>query len=109
MTATRAPVTAEQLTVIPANEASWEDLAAIFGATDYPGRCQCQRFKVAGWIWRAALVWAVTCHCFRRCYDWSLHWLFEVDRGLMRRTDSRAQARTDEVSRRLGQSEGGLA
>jgi hypothetical protein len=28
------------------------DLLAIFGTTDYPGRCHCQRFKVAGWIWR---------------------------------------------------------
>src|SRR6266436_6112560 len=38
--------------MVPANEASWDDLAAIFGTTDYPGRCQCQRFKVVGWIWR---------------------------------------------------------
>ncbi|WP_372671722.1 GNAT family N-acetyltransferase [Amycolatopsis kentuckyensis] len=38
--------------VVPANEASWDDLVAIFGTADYPGRCQCQRFKVAGWIWR---------------------------------------------------------
>jgi len=45
-------ITAEQLTIVPANEASWDDLAAIFGTTDYPGRCQCQRFKVVGWIWR---------------------------------------------------------
>ena len=30
----------------------WDDLAAIFGTTDYPGQCQCQRFKVLGWIWR---------------------------------------------------------
>ncbi|MEQ4724752.1 hypothetical protein [Nonomuraea sp. B19D2] len=43
-------MTAEQLTIVPANEASWDDLAAIFG-TD-AGRCQCQRFKVVGWIWR---------------------------------------------------------
>ena len=42
----------EPLVIIPANEASWHDLAAIFGTTDYPGRCQCQRFKVTGWIWR---------------------------------------------------------
>ncbi|MFI7642823.1 GNAT family N-acetyltransferase [Nonomuraea sp. NPDC049400] len=43
-------LTAGQLTIVPANEASWDDLAAIFG-TD-AGRCQCQRFKVVGWIWR---------------------------------------------------------
>jgi len=27
-------------------------LQAIFGTTDYAGLCQCQRFKVVGWIWR---------------------------------------------------------
>lgn len=39
-------------TIVPANEASWEDLVAIFGTADYSGRCRCQRFKVPGWIWR---------------------------------------------------------
>jgi GNAT superfamily N-acetyltransferase len=52
MTAVEAPISAEQLTIVPANEASWDDLVAIFGTTDYAGRCQCQRFKVLGWIWR---------------------------------------------------------
>lgn len=52
MTAVRAPIATEQLTIVPANEASWDDLLAIFGTTDYPGRCHCQWFKVAGWIWR---------------------------------------------------------
>jgi GNAT superfamily N-acetyltransferase len=47
-----APIAAEQLTIVPANEATWEDLAAIFGTADYPSRCHCQRFKVVGWIWR---------------------------------------------------------
>ena len=46
------PIRAEQLTIVPANEASWDDLVAIFGTADYPGRCQCQRFKVRGWMWR---------------------------------------------------------
>ena len=50
--AMQAPVPPGQLTIVPANEASWDDLAAIFGTTDYLGRCQCQRFKVVGWIWR---------------------------------------------------------
>lgn len=36
---------------MPANEASWPDIVAIFGTRDYPGKCQCQRFKVEGWIW----------------------------------------------------------
>ena len=46
-----APISAEQLTVVPANEASWDDLVAIFGTVD-AGQCQCQRFKILGWIWR---------------------------------------------------------
>ncbi len=45
------PLTDEQLTIVPANEASWDDVGAIFGATD-AGHCMCQRFKVLGWIWR---------------------------------------------------------
>ncbi len=40
-----------RLTIVPANEASWDDLTAIFGTKD-AGQCQCQRFKVIGWIWR---------------------------------------------------------
>jgi GNAT superfamily N-acetyltransferase len=51
VTAADGPVPVERLTVVPANEASWDDLAAIFGGS-YPGRCRCQRFKVVGWIWR---------------------------------------------------------
>ncbi len=47
----REPIEAGQLTIVPANESAWDDLAAIFGSTD-AGRCQCQRFKVLGWIWR---------------------------------------------------------
>ena len=42
-----------QVTFVPANEASWEDLQAIFGTTD-AGYCQCQRFKIRGWIWTAS-------------------------------------------------------
>jgi GNAT superfamily N-acetyltransferase len=52
MTAMKAPIPAEHLTIVPANEASWDDLVAIFGTADYPGRCRCQRFKVVGWMWR---------------------------------------------------------
>ena len=50
--AAREPISAAQLAIVPANEASWDDLVAVFGTSDYPGRCQCQRFKIAGWIWR---------------------------------------------------------
>ena len=46
-----APITADQLRIVPANEASWDDLTDVFGTAD-AGRCQCQRFKVMGWIWR---------------------------------------------------------
>ena len=46
------PIAEEDVRIVPANEASWDDLQAIFGTTDYPSRCQCQRFKVVGWIWR---------------------------------------------------------
>jgi GNAT superfamily N-acetyltransferase len=46
-----APIEARQMTVVPANEASWADLQAILGTAD-AGHCQCQRFKIRGWIWR---------------------------------------------------------
>ncbi len=51
MTAMNAPIRDEQLIIVPANEASWEEIEAIFGTSDYPGLCQCQRFKVVGRIW----------------------------------------------------------
>jgi hypothetical protein len=31
MTGVQAPIPAEQVTIVPANEASWDDLGAIFG------------------------------------------------------------------------------
>lgn len=46
------PVAAERVRVVPANEASWDDLVAIFGETGTPARCQCQWFKAAGCAWR---------------------------------------------------------
>jgi hypothetical protein len=36
-----------RLAVVPANEASWPDLQAIFGTTGDPGHCFCQWFKVS--------------------------------------------------------------
>ena len=48
---TKAPFSAGQVTIVPANEASWDDLNAIFDGAD-SAKCRCQRFKVAGWIWR---------------------------------------------------------
>jgi hypothetical protein len=47
------PVKAEDLTIIPANHATWADLTAIFGTID-SGRCNCQRFKTRGWFWDQA-------------------------------------------------------
>lgn len=35
-----------QLRIKPANEASWEDLQAIFGTRGTAARCQCQRYKL---------------------------------------------------------------
>ena len=37
--------------IVPANEASWEDLQAVFGTRGDPSRCQCQRFKTRGRQW----------------------------------------------------------
>jgi GNAT superfamily N-acetyltransferase len=42
----REPVAAAELTVVGANQASWADLQAIFGASGAPGHCYCQAFKV---------------------------------------------------------------
>jgi GNAT superfamily N-acetyltransferase len=33
--------------IVPANEASWDDLQTVFGARGSAARCQCQRFKLA--------------------------------------------------------------
>ncbi len=35
-----------EVTIAPANEASWEDLQAVFGTRGDPPRCQCQRYKL---------------------------------------------------------------
>jgi GNAT superfamily N-acetyltransferase len=32
--------------IVPANEASWEDLQAVLGGRGDPSRCQCQRYKM---------------------------------------------------------------
>jgi GNAT superfamily N-acetyltransferase len=34
------------ITVVPANEASWDDLRAVLGTRGPAARCQCQRFKL---------------------------------------------------------------
>ena len=37
---------ADGLVIVPANEASWEDLQAIFGTRGEAAHCQCQRYKL---------------------------------------------------------------
>lgn len=39
------------ITVVPANEASWEDLQTIFGTRGDPHHCQCQRYKIGRYEW----------------------------------------------------------
>ncbi|MBO3748343.1 GNAT family N-acetyltransferase [Streptosporangiaceae bacterium NEAU-GS5] len=39
--------------VVPANEASWDDLQAIFGTRGDASWCQCQYFKLANSEWRS--------------------------------------------------------
>lgn len=56
MTTPVAPFTAEQVRIVPANEAPWDDVLAVFGTSDYPSRCLCQWFKVVGWIWRDSTI-----------------------------------------------------
>jgi GNAT superfamily N-acetyltransferase len=45
--AVRVGDTTTALKVVPANQASWRDLQAIFGRRGDPSRCWCQRFKMA--------------------------------------------------------------
>jgi GNAT superfamily N-acetyltransferase len=41
----------DELTIVPANHASWADLQAIFGTAGYPGMCYCQHFKTRDRHW----------------------------------------------------------
>ena len=52
-TETRAarPVGA-RIRVVPANEATWDDLETVFGARGQPGRCRCQWFKYRDMQWK---------------------------------------------------------
>jgi GNAT superfamily N-acetyltransferase len=51
-----ASTSGRELTVVPANEASWPDLQAIFGRSGYPASCYCQYFKIRDRDWRATTV-----------------------------------------------------
>ena len=37
----------EELTIVPANEVSWEQLETVFGTRGEPAMCHCQRYKMA--------------------------------------------------------------
>ena len=45
------PVSDSPIVVVPANEAFWEDLQAVFGTRGYTAGCQCQRFKIGSHEW----------------------------------------------------------
>lgn len=42
--------------VVPANEASWDDLQAVFGARGDPAKCMCQWFRFRDFQWRSVPV-----------------------------------------------------
>jgi GNAT superfamily N-acetyltransferase len=44
------------ITIVPANEASCEDLRTVFGARGDPSRCRCQRYKIRDFEWRSVTV-----------------------------------------------------
>ena len=48
--------TTPEVTIVPANEASWEDLQAVFGTRGDPSRCQCQHYKIRDMEWRSVPV-----------------------------------------------------
>ena len=45
-TGSREPVTADQLRIVPADEASWPDLQAVLGTGGATARCWCQRYRM---------------------------------------------------------------
>jgi GNAT superfamily N-acetyltransferase len=47
------PIGPGKLMIVPANEATWADLTAIFGTAD-SGRCNCQWFRTRGRFWDQA-------------------------------------------------------
>lgn len=48
--------TMPEIRVVPANEASWEDLQAVFGTRGDTSRCQCQHYKIRDMEWRSVPV-----------------------------------------------------
>jgi GNAT superfamily N-acetyltransferase len=45
------PISDAPVVAVTANEASWEDLQAIFGTRGYAAYCQCQWFKIGHYGW----------------------------------------------------------
>ncbi|HZC72879.1 MAG TPA: GNAT family N-acetyltransferase [Jatrophihabitans sp.] len=39
------------ISVVPANNATWDDLQTIFGSRGAPAKCQCQRIKLGDGAW----------------------------------------------------------
>jgi GNAT superfamily N-acetyltransferase len=44
------------ISIVPANEASWDDLQAVFGTRGDASRCQCQYFKIRDFQWKSVPV-----------------------------------------------------
>lgn len=44
-------VAAGEITVVPANQASWTDLQTVLGTRGYAAACQCQRIKLGDRAW----------------------------------------------------------
>jgi GNAT superfamily N-acetyltransferase len=44
------PIAGDEIVVVPANEATWDDLRAIFGTSD-ASRCFCQGYKIRDKLW----------------------------------------------------------
>jgi GNAT superfamily N-acetyltransferase len=51
-----ADTTRTRISIVPANEASWDDLKAIFGTRGDASRCQCQWFKIRDNQWQSVPV-----------------------------------------------------
>ncbi len=53
MAARTRKTAADAISVVPADEAGWDDLQAVFGPRGYAARCQCQKFKIRHGQWRS--------------------------------------------------------
>ncbi|OZV77367.1 GNAT family N-acetyltransferase [Micromonospora echinospora] len=53
MAETTRPTAVTGVDIVPANQASWEDLQAIFGTRGDGAHCQCQRYKIPIARWRS--------------------------------------------------------